>query len=204
MHVSKKKSAFSLTELLFVVFLIGILFVIIVPKIDSMTTKVREIGVKQDFRSYQIAFEAVSREMVGLGDLVIEDDVMAIKLLNTHLDSAVKITANEDGSGDILPNTGYEKAYSYKKDPWNRKYTFRYLDDESAVSRNGMMILASLGRNAKEELTIETTLPTKETFDQTLQDIVEHGDDYILATMYYDGATYSGTAGFTVNMAGVR
>ena len=108
MHVSKKKSAFSLAELLFVIFIIGMLFVIIVPKIDSMTTKVREIGVKQDFRSYQIAFEAVSRELVGLGDLVIEDDVKAIKLLNTHLDSAVKITANEDGSGDILPNTGYE------------------------------------------------------------------------------------------------
>ena len=204
MNVNKKKSAFSLTELLFVIFLIGMLFVLIVPKIDSMTTKVREIGVKQDFRSFQIAFEAVSREMVGLGDLVIEDDVMAIKLLNTHLDPSVKITANEDGSGDVLPDTGYDKAYSYKKDPWNRKYTFRYIDDESAVSRNGMMMLASSGRNAKEELTIETGIPTKETFDDTLEDIVEHGDDYILATMYYDGATYSGTAGFTGNLKGVR
>lgn len=205
MCISRKKSAFSMVEMLFVIMILGVLFVIMVPKIDNLTTKAREIGVKTDFRSYQIAFESVAREMIGLGDQVVSDDVMAVKLLNGHLDPALKISASEDyDDGIVMPTTGYEKAYAYKKDPWNEKYIFRYVDDPSAVSRDGMLLLVCKGRNEDEEITIETGVPTSDNFDETLGDIVASGDDYILGTLYHKGSIYSGTAGFTSNLAGVR
>ena len=60
-----KKKAFTLIELLIVIAIIGILFIILVSKVDFATDKAKATGVQTDFRSFQVAFETVSRENAG-------------------------------------------------------------------------------------------------------------------------------------------
>ena len=60
-----KKKAFTLIELLIVIAIIGILFIVLVSKGDFATDKAKTTGVQTDFRSFQVAFETVSRENAG-------------------------------------------------------------------------------------------------------------------------------------------
>ena len=61
----KQKRAFTLIELLIVIAIIGILFIVLVSKVDFATDKAKATGVQTTFRSYQMAFETVSRENAG-------------------------------------------------------------------------------------------------------------------------------------------
>lgn len=65
-----KKKGFTLIEIITVIALISILFVIFIPRIDFATERVREVGVQNDMRSYQIAIEQVAREHNGFSDFV--------------------------------------------------------------------------------------------------------------------------------------
>ena len=60
-----RKQAFTLIELLIVIAIIGILFIVLVSKVDFATDKSKATGVQTDFRSFQLAFETVSRENSG-------------------------------------------------------------------------------------------------------------------------------------------
>ena len=60
-----KKKAFTLIELLIVIAIIGILFVVLVSKVDFATDKAKATGVQTDFRSFQMALETVSKEKAG-------------------------------------------------------------------------------------------------------------------------------------------
>ena len=59
------KKAFTLIELLIVIAIIGILFIVLVSKVDFATDKAKATGVQTDFRSFQVAFEQVARENSG-------------------------------------------------------------------------------------------------------------------------------------------
>ena len=59
------KKAFTLIELLIVIAIIGILFIVLVSKVDFATDKAKATGVQTDFRSYQMAFETVAKENAG-------------------------------------------------------------------------------------------------------------------------------------------
>ena len=59
------KRAFTLIELLIVIAIIGILFIVLVSKVDFATDKAKATGVQTDFRSFQVAFETVSKENAG-------------------------------------------------------------------------------------------------------------------------------------------
>jgi prepilin-type N-terminal cleavage/methylation domain-containing protein len=59
------KKAFTLIELLIVIAIIGILFIVLVSKVDFATDKAKATGVQTDFRSFQVAFETVARESAG-------------------------------------------------------------------------------------------------------------------------------------------
>ena len=65
MNKLSKRKAFTLIELLIVIAIIGILFIVLVSKIDFATDKAKATGVQTDFRSFQLAFETVSRENSG-------------------------------------------------------------------------------------------------------------------------------------------
>ena len=60
-----KKKAFTLIELLIVIAIIGILFIVLVSKVDFATDKAKAVGVQSDFRSFQMALETVSKEKAG-------------------------------------------------------------------------------------------------------------------------------------------
>ena len=64
LHFTRRK-AFTLIELLIVIAIIGILFIVLVSKVDFATDKAKATGVQTDFRSFQMAFEQVSRENAG-------------------------------------------------------------------------------------------------------------------------------------------
>lgn len=116
----KNKKGFTLVEILTVVALIAILFVIFVPKIDFATTKTREVGVRSDFRSYEMAFQSVAMQKIGFTDFEDNDDL--VKSLNSYLDPAMQIKVVEN------------KLITDKKDPWNVKYSFVWDTENNSVS----------------------------------------------------------------------
>ena len=61
----KNKKAFTLIELLIVIAIIGILFIVLVSKVDFATDKAKATGVQTDFRSFQVAFDTVAKENAG-------------------------------------------------------------------------------------------------------------------------------------------
>ena len=61
-----KRKAFTLIELLIVIAIIGILFIVLVSKVDFATDKAKASGVQTDFRSFQVAIESVAKEHAGL------------------------------------------------------------------------------------------------------------------------------------------
>ena len=62
----KNKRAFTLIELLIVIAIIGILFIVLVSKVDFATDKSKATGVQTDFRSFQVAIDTVAKENAGL------------------------------------------------------------------------------------------------------------------------------------------
>ena len=60
-----KKKAFTLIELLIVIAIIGILFIVLVSKVDFATDKAKATGVQTDFRSFQMALDTVAKENAG-------------------------------------------------------------------------------------------------------------------------------------------
>lgn len=65
MKTMTKKRAFTLIELLIVIAIIGILFIVLVSKVDFATDKAKATGVQTDFRSFQMAFDTVAKENAG-------------------------------------------------------------------------------------------------------------------------------------------
>ena len=89
-----KKKAFTLIELLIVIAIIGILFIVLVSKVDFATDKAKATGVQTDFRSFQLAFETVSKEKAGFNSFGWNTgDANA----NGVRDSVDKGDTNEDG-----------------------------------------------------------------------------------------------------------
>ena len=63
--LNNKKKAFTLIELLIVIAIIGILFIVLVSKVDFATDKAKASGVQTDFRSFQVALDTVAKENAG-------------------------------------------------------------------------------------------------------------------------------------------
>ena len=59
------KRAFTLIEVLIVIAIIAILFVVVFTTMDTAVDKAKVAGVQNDFRSYQLAIEAVALENDG-------------------------------------------------------------------------------------------------------------------------------------------
>ena len=211
--MAKRKTGFTLVEILVVILIIGLLFVFLVPKIDSSTDKARETGIKTDMRSYQTAFESGAREQGGLGANAIAGEEKAIQLINGYLDPALKITY---AAGDAM-----EAA---KEDPWNNNYLVEV--NQKAASNNGYVSVRTMGKDMRDEY-VNTALVTNlnayqldaagkvsagSDVDGCLDTDLEKArtnngtktadkvDDYVLGTWYLDGQIFSATAGFTTNI----
>ena len=115
-----KKKAFTLIELLIVIAIIGILFIVLVSKVDFATDKAKATGVQTDFRSFQMAFDTVAKENAGFNTFGWDTgDLNA----NGKRDSYDEGDANQNGKQDpsevwtghkIYAET-FTKVYSLKK-----------------------------------------------------------------------------------------
>ena len=114
-----KKKAFTLIELLIVIAIIGILFIVLVSKVDFATDKAKTSGVQTDFRSFQMGFETVARENAGFDCLILETDEgtadysLLEETLNKNLDPKMQVSIDEEGTITMKNGT---------LDPWKNEY----------------------------------------------------------------------------------
>lgn len=130
-----KKKAFTLVEILIVVAVIGILFVALVPKIDFAGDKARETGVKNDFRSFELAAEQYLREKGGVADVANVAALCGDDAINLYLDGAMQFA-----------NTGTCK----KQDAWNQEYTVQLIKPTGTGinPNNGAIVFISNGKDS--------------------------------------------------------
>ena len=121
-----KKKAFTLVELLVVIAIIGILFVVLISKVDFATDNAKAKGVQTDFRSYQLALKTVGMEQQGFSN---DMDLLA-EQLNKNLDPKLQVTVVDD------------KLTTDAEDPWGTQYTITYSEPENT---RGKIIITSAG-----------------------------------------------------------
>ena len=175
-----KRKAFTLVELLVVIAIIGILFVVLISKVDFATEKSKASGVQTDFRSYQLAIETVARENAGLSTLVDDDASGAEKYaaleaaLNKNLDPKLRVEIDENGN--IITDA---------KDPWKEQYLGTYLapDADGTVKDRGAIVMYSKGSNLKLGSTAEITNGVVNVTIESGKE-AEGADDYAISTIY--------------------
>ena len=108
--MKQNKKAFTLVELLIVIAIIGILFIVLISRVDFATDKAKETGVQTDFRSFQTAFYSVATELQGFPI----DKTELLEQTNKNLDPALKLVFEDN------------KIKSMKEDTWGNDYIFNY------------------------------------------------------------------------------
>ena len=123
-----KKKAFTLIELLIVIAIIGILFIVLVSKVDFATDKAKATGVQTDFRSFQVAIETVAKENAGLATFGWDTgDVNGDRVRNSY-DAG---DTNQDGIRDAGEVWTGRKVYG---ETWTGVYTLTNPADGSDTS----------------------------------------------------------------------
>ena len=175
-----KRKVFTLVELLVVIAIIGILFVVLISKVDFATEKSKASGVQTDFRSYQLAIETVARENAGLSTLV-DDDASGTEkyaaleaALNKNLDPKLRVEIDENGN-----------ITTDAKDPWKEQYLGTYLtpDTDGTVKDRGAIVMYSKGSNLKLGSTAEITNGVVNVTIESGKE-AEGADDYAISTIY--------------------
>ena len=112
-----KKKAFTLIELLIVIAIIGILFIVLVSKVDFAIDKAKATGVQTDFRSFQLAFEQVAKENAGFNTLGWDTgDANGDRVRNSYDEG----DTNKDGVQDSGETWTGRKTYT---ETWTGIYT---------------------------------------------------------------------------------
>lgn len=105
----KNQKGFTLVEILVVIVIIGILFVLLLPRLDFANDKARQSGVKTDLRGFQTAAEGYLKETAGQN--------LTQEGLNQYLDKALQIPTSQTVIGSTVASVN-----SNKKDPWGTVY----------------------------------------------------------------------------------
>lgn len=111
-----KKRSFTIIELIVVLATIGILFLALVPRMDSASSKAKVASVQADFRSFYAAAQQVAIEVANPVDLSEEEFETH---LNSFLDSSKQFRSKE----------------SIQADPWGNeyRYTTAFLNNKFCV-----------------------------------------------------------------------
>ena len=150
------KRAFTLVELLIVIAIVGILFIVLISKVNFATDKSKATGVQTDFRSFQLAFETVAKENAGFNTFGWDTgDLNA----NGKRDSYDEGDVNKDGKQDAgevwtghkVPGETFTKVFTLVK-PGTTFETDGY--DANAISKLETAINANL--DPKLHITIGT------------------------------------------------
>ena len=126
----RQRKAFTLVELLVVIAIIGILFVVLISKVDFATDKAKTAGAQTDLRSYELAAYTIGVEQQGFTS----DLELLAEQLNKNLDP--KLRLNVDG----------EHITTEAKDPWGKEYRIAYNEPDSS---RGQIIITSAGVDTK-------------------------------------------------------
>ena len=142
-----KRKAFTLIELLIVIAIIGILFIVLISKVDFATDKAKATGVQTDFRSFQVAIESVAKENAGLATFGWDTgDTNG----NRIRDSYDKGDTNQNGKQDDGEVFVGSKTYG---ETWTNVYTLTNpadVDDKSAIAA----LEAAINKNLDPKLNI--------------------------------------------------
>lgn len=177
----KKKSGFTLVEILIVVAVIGILFVTLVPRIDFAGDKARETGIKTDFRAFELAAEQTLRENAGLAFVESGSEIEdLVTEMNMFLDPAVQFTVE----------SGKTYGTCNKEDQWNQPYTV-YVSAENGEN-DAAITFVSNGKDSAAAIT-DVAADNKDSSNKAT-------DDYILTVTYKDGIINCWTDGFSTNI----
>ena len=104
------KRAFTLVEVLIVIVIIGILFIVLVSKVDFSVSEAKEMSVTTDFLAYQLAMEQVC---IKEKQLPSDMNVLRDKL-NKYLEYDLLVAVQD---GQLICN---------REDPWGNHYQFDY------------------------------------------------------------------------------
>ena len=187
-HVYKidqhKRKAFTLIELLIVITIIGILFIVLISKVDFATDKAKATGVQTDFRSFQMAFDTVAREQAGFSSLVGDNYGKLEAAINKNLDAKLHI--------DIDDATGEITMINSAKDPWGTEYHGKYISGTDGKDR-GAIIMYSDGENMMfgSEAVASNGIVAINTTDDNGK------DDYSVAVIYSLKNSYGEILNFT-------
>ena len=172
--INKKKKGFTLVEILVVIVVIGLLFMVFVPRIDFASYSARETGVKSDFRSFSLAAEQLFRENSGLafvtnttaGDTC-KTDIEA--KLNKYLDPALQFISGSCAQAD----------------PWNQKY--KLYTNAKKGTNNGTLTFVCTGKDSNANITAVANATT--------------GDDFIITVTYINDVISTWTDGFSSDIS---
>jgi prepilin-type N-terminal cleavage/methylation domain-containing protein/uncharacterized repeat protein (TIGR02543 family) len=196
MHYKNKsfvtnKKAFTLIELLIVIAIIGILFIVLISKVDFATDKAKATGVQTDFRSFQLAFETVAREQSGFSELVDKNYDKLEIAINKNLDN--KLHIDIDTVGNITMANGAQ-------DPWGVEYHGVYITGSDSKDR-GAIVMYSNGAN--QEWGSEHSIANGVVTVNVPGNNVYGKDDYSIAVVYTYvngyGEVKTQTSGFSQN-----
>ena len=182
-----KRKAFTLIELLIVIAIIGILFIVLISKVDFATDKANESGVQTDFRSFQMAFDIVAKEYAGFTELINEDYEQLEAALNKNLDNKLKI--NIDAMGNISMANG-------TTDPWKVPYHGKVVVGQDGRD-NGAIVIYSNGPDMQFGSSLSVIDGVA-----TVNSISGHGTDDISLVSCYSinngyGSVYHVISGFS-------
>ena len=119
----KDEKGFTLVEILVVIIVIGILFTVLISRMDVAGDKAREKGIQTDFRAFSTASESLMRTTAGQSI----DDAS----LNEYLDKAMSVTGTT----------------SAKEDPWGVAYEFNFKEKDS-TDKYSMITYESTGKGS--------------------------------------------------------
>ena len=148
-----KRKAFTLIELLIVIAIIGILFIVLISKVDFATDKAKATGVQTDFRSFQVAIETVAKENAGLATFGWDTgDANGDRVRNSY----DRGDTNKNGKQD--PDEIFVGSKTYDEE-WTNIYTLTNpadVNDKSAIAALEATINANL--DPKLHITIHDDL----------------------------------------------
>ena len=123
-----KRKAFTLVELLIVIAIIGILFIVLISKVDFATNKSKATGVQTDFRSFQVAIETVAKEHAGLATFGWDTgDTNGDRIRNSYDKGDLNKNGQQD-EGEVFVGS---KAYG---ETWTNIYTLTNPADANDTS----------------------------------------------------------------------
>ena len=126
MENKQKTKAFTLVELLVVIVVIGILFIVLVSRVDFAADEAKKTGVQVDMQALQHAAHTVALK----NGYISGDMDQLVKSLNKYLDSELKVAKD----GNVLSTSA--------TDPWGTNYQIRY---SKPANTNGQLQFLSAG-----------------------------------------------------------